>query len=103
MSKRMNQVKEATEAVEMKNTDLARILDEVGEPTSRGNGVVARIRELTIQTLEIKGDVPLSYMCKVASKVEGRKVEDSVVRYALLHDDRVEVYKKGRNNWVKKV
>lgn len=102
MSKRMNQAVEATEVVEMKNKDLLAILEEVGEPTSRGNGVVARIRELTHQTLEIKGDVPLSYMCKVASKMEERKVEDSVVRYALLHDDQVEVYKKGRNNWVRK-
>lgn len=99
MSKRMN-----SKVVETENTvqkeQIVQWLAEESE--TRRNGVVDRIRELTNQILEIEPEISLGKLTKVASKMENREVEYSVVRYAVLKMEGVEVVKKGKINWVRR-
>jgi len=99
MSKRMEK-KEVVGTVDKE--ELMKILEEVGSVDGRGNGVVQRIRELVLQVLDIKNEVSVGYMNRVVSKMEGREVDYSVVRYSVMKMDDVEMFKKGRNNWIRK-
>jgi len=103
MSKRMNIRVEEEEKKMVGKEELMRVLDEVGDVSGRGNGVVERIRGYVRDVLEVKGEVSVGYMNKVVNKLEGRDVEYSVVRYSVMKMDDVEMYKKGRNNWIRKV
>lgn len=99
MSKRMEM---KTEAVEVSNADLVAVLEELGDVGTRGNGVVERIRKIARDTVEIKGEISLGYLNRVVDKMEKREVDYSVIRYAVLKMDDLEVYKKGRVNWLRK-
>lgn len=103
MSKRMNIRVEEEKKKMVGKEELMRVLDEVGDVSGRGNGVVERIRGYVRDVLEVKGEVSVGYMNKVVNKLEGRDVEYSVVRYSVMKMDDVEMYKKGRNNWIRKV
>jgi hypothetical protein len=103
MSKRMNIRVEEEEKKMVGKEELMRVLDEVGDVSGRGNGVVERIRGYVRDVLEVKGEVSVGYMNKVVNKLEGRDVEYSVVRYSVMKMEDVEMYKKGRNNWIRKV
>src|SRR5574343_1064681 len=99
MSKRMAL---KPEAVEVSNADLVAVLEELGDVGTRGNGVVERIRKIARDTVEIKGEISLGYLNRVVDKMEKREVDYSVIRYAVLKMDDLEVYKKGRVNWLRK-
>lgn len=103
MSKRMNIRVEEEKKKMVGKEELMKVLEEVGDVSGRGNGVVERIRGYVRDVLEVKGEVSVGYMNKVVNKLEGRDVEYSVVRYSVMKMDDVEMYKKGRNNWIRKV
>lgn len=105
MSKRMVEVKKEVVEEEKKmvgKEDILRVLEEEkGE--GRGNGVVERIRGYVRDVLEVEKKISVGRMRRVVEKLEGRKVEYSVVRYSVEKMEDVVMYKEGRKNWIKKV
>lgn len=102
MSKRMSEKVVEEEKKMVGNEEMLRVLEEVGDVSGRGNGVVERIRGWVREIVNIKGDVSVGYVNKVVNKLEGREVEYSVVRYSVMKMEDVEMYKRGRNNWIRK-
>ena len=84
MSKKMKEV--------VGKEEIMRILEQ--EQETRANGIVQRIRDWTVQLLEIESEISLGRLNRIISKLEGREVDYSVVRYAILKMDGVEVLKR---------
>jgi len=92
MSKKMKEV--------VGKEEIMRILEQ--EQETRANGIVQRIRDWTVQLLEIESEISLGRLNRIISKLEGREVDYSVVRYAILKMDGVEVFKKGKVNYIRR-